>query len=270
MRAKLMNSESKISDTVFGPDASKSRRRPSLKSDELLDRAFEVFVELGLERASIDAIAALVGIAKRTLYLRYGDKETLFRAAIERAIEQWILPVQRLQEAERDDLEETLLAIGRLLVDNVLSPAGLRLLQLTNSVSARMPEIGAHNVEQGINPTIAFLAELLRRRIGPDLRCFSAPEDAALAFINLVVSGPANLTAWGVLLEREFVDRYVESSVCLFVHGLAPPSNDEGAAKLGHENQRLKVLLADTMIQLDATRRDLVTARGPDGPSASR
>lgn len=248
----------------------RSRRRPSLKNDELLEKAFEVFLDLGFERASIDAISISVGIAKRTLYLRYGDKETLFRAATEHAIERWILPVERLREAEQDDLQETLLAIGRLLVDNLLSPDGLRLLQLTNSVSAHMPEIGAHNVRQGINPTIAFLADLLGRRIGPDLRCFSGTRGAALAFINLVVSGPANLTAWGVLLDREFVDRYVASSVCLFVHGLSPGPTDEGLAKLEHEARRLKLLLADTMIQLDTARQDLAAARDGGASSSSR
>jgi len=248
----------------------KSSRRPSLKREELLERAFEIFVSLGFERASIDVISASVGIAKRTLYLRYGDKEKLFKAATEHAIEQWILPVERLREAEGDDLEESLLSIGRLLVGNVLSPAGLRLLRLTNAVSGQMPEIGAHNVHRGINPTIAFLAELLRRRLGQDLGCFSEPEEAAFAFLNLVVSGPANLVAWGVRLTDDFVDRYVQSSVSLFVDGLVPVSNDTALAEVTEENHRLKVLLAEAMLQLDTMRRDVANSRVTDASRSAR
>jgi AcrR family transcriptional regulator len=234
----------------------KSPRRPSLKKEELLEKAFEIFVDLGFERASIDAISASVGIAKRTLYMRYGDKETLFRAATERAIELWILPIERLREAECEDLEETLLAIGRLLVSNVLNPAGLRLLQLTNAVSGQMPEVGAHNVHKGINPTIAFLAELLRRRLGTKLRCFSEPEEAAFAFMNLVISGPANLVAWGVRLDDTFVDGYVQSSVKLFVEGIASVQTGTSFDRITEENHRLKVLLAEAMLQLDTLRQE--------------
>ena len=57
-------------------------------------------------------------MAKRTVYLRYGDKTALFKAALERAIEEWIVPIERLQAAETDDLEETLLRVGHILVAN--------------------------------------------------------------------------------------------------------------------------------------------------------
>src|ERR1043166_8675813 len=107
--------------------------RPSLSNEELLDKALDLFLELGFERTSIDAIAAAAGMAKRTIYARYGDKLSLFRAALHRAIEEWIVPVESLQAAETDDLEETLLAIARLLVANIMRPGGIRLLRITNA-----------------------------------------------------------------------------------------------------------------------------------------
>ena len=76
---------------------------------ELLHKALDLFLEQGFERTTIDAIAASVGMAKRTVYLRYGDKTRLFKAALQRAIEEWIVPVDRLRAAETDDVEETLL-----------------------------------------------------------------------------------------------------------------------------------------------------------------
>ena len=124
------------------------RRRPSPSNDQLLDKAFELFVELGYDGTSLEAITAAAGLAKRTVYVRYHDKERLFIASVRHAIERWILPIQTLREAETADLEETLLRIGRLLLDNVLSPEGLRLLQLTSAVARQHPEISAHNVEQ--------------------------------------------------------------------------------------------------------------------------
>src|SRR5262245_28968785 len=94
------------------PNAEPLRRRPgrpTLSNEQLLDTALDLFLEQGFERTSIDAITSAAGMAKRTVYLRYGDKESLFRAALERAIEDWIVPIERLRAAERDDFEETLL-----------------------------------------------------------------------------------------------------------------------------------------------------------------
>ncbi|MEY4721155.1 MAG: hypothetical protein RIQ46_880, partial [Pseudomonadota bacterium] len=126
-----------------GAGAKRRPGRPSLSNEQLLDKALDLFLEQGFEGTSIEAITAAAGMAKRTVYARYGDKTTLFKAALKRAIEEWIVPVDRLRVIENGDFERTLLAIGQALVANMMSPAGQRLLRLTNAVSGRMPEIGA-------------------------------------------------------------------------------------------------------------------------------
>src|ERR1700741_741240 len=126
--------------------------RPTLSDEQLLDIAFDLFLEHGFERTSIDAITAAAGMAKRTVYARYGDKETLFKAALARAIEDWMVPVAGLRAAETEDLEKTLLAIARMLLTNILGPAGIRLLRLSNAVSVSMPEIAAANTRMGTEP----------------------------------------------------------------------------------------------------------------------
>ena len=164
----------------------------------MLDKALDLFLAHGFERTSIEAICAAAGMAKRTVYARYGDKTTLFKAALQRAIEEWIVPVEALQQAECEDLEECLLAVGRLLVANIMSPAGLRLLRLTNAVSGSMPEIGAYNVAQGTQPTIDYLAGLFRRRFEDAAMTEAASLHAGQAYLNIAVGGPALTAAWGV------------------------------------------------------------------------
>jgi len=226
-------------------------RRPSLSNEQFLDKALDLFLEHGYERTSIEEITATAGMAKRTVYLRYGDKKSLFKAALKRAIEEWIVPVERLKSVEREDLEESLLAIGQILVDNILSPAGLRLLRVTNAESGHMPEIGAYTVQQGTEPTIAYLAGLFRRHMDWDRKGAPCADDAAEAFINLVVGGPAIAAAWGVVRDKAAIDRRVRYSVHWFLHGLLPQSGTDMSAKSLDENLRLKKLLAETMIQLD-------------------
>lgn len=232
--------------------------RPTLSNEQLLDTALDLFLENGFERTSIEAITAAAGMAKRTVYARYSDKTTLFKAALTRAIEEWIVPVGLLQAAESDDLEDTLLRIGRILVANVLSPGGQRLLRLTNAVSGGMPEIGAFNVQKGTEPTLAYLADLFRRRLGRD---GIEMADAADAFLDLVVGGPANAAARGVVLDDDAVDRHTRYRVGLFLHGVMP--RDQKTIAIEEENLRLKSSMSDAVAQLDQARERLEAGLQP-------
>ncbi len=254
--------------------------RPTLSNEELLDKAVDLFLEKGFERTTIDAITASAGMAKRTVYLRYGDKTALFKAALQRAIEDWIVPVDRLRAAESNDIEETLLKVGQILVENLLAPAGLRLLRLTNAESVRMPEIGAYTTQHGTEPTIAYLADLIQRRI-PFRSDIANPQEAAFAFLYLVACGPATMAAWGLVLDKSAIDRHTQYCVRLFLYGLLPRATSGNgddrtehpeAGKTGHsrsqsfealetENRRLKKLLLDSMLQLAALKERQGTER---------
>ena len=237
--------------------------RPTLSNEQLLDTALDLFLENGFERTSIEAITAAAGMAKRTVYARYGDKTTLFKAALTRAIEEWIVPVGLLHAAESDDLEDTLLRIGQILVANVLSPGGQRLLRLTNAVSGQMPEIGAFNVQKGTEPTLAYLADLFRRRLGRDDIEMRHAGEAAQAFLDLVVGGPANDAARGVVLDTDAVDRHTRYCVGLFLHGVVP--GDRNSIAIEEENLRLKRSMSDAMARLDQARERLEIGIKLDG-----
>jgi AcrR family transcriptional regulator len=230
--------------------------RPTLSNEELLDTALDLFLENGFERTSIDAITAAAGMAKRTVYARYGDKLTLFKAAIRRAIEEWIVPVEALRAAETGDLEETLQRIGRLLVTNILSPAGLRLLRLTNAEANHVADIGEFNVRLGTEPTLAYLKDLFERRL-PGCAATGDAADAAEAFLHLVVGGPASNAAWGVPLEPDAVERHGRYCVRLFLNGALPREGEGGPA--GQDTERAR-LMHEANAQLDAAKSALHAA----------
>jgi AcrR family transcriptional regulator len=239
------------------PDPAHGRRRPgrpTLSDEQLLDIALDLFLENGFERTSIDAICAAAGMAKRTVYARYADKEALFKAALGRAIEDWLVPVEQLRAAEGEDLERTLLKIAQLLLANILSPAGLRLLRLSNAVSVSMPEIAASNTRMGTEPTLAHLADLFRRRLLPPDAPVPEADEAALAFLHLVVGGPASTAAWGVVLDDAAVERHTRYCVRLFLHG-ALPVPGSGAAE--RENRRLKVMVEEASDLLSQAQEKL-------------
>ena len=201
----------------------------------------------------------------------------MFKAALQRAIQEWIVPVERLRAAETGDLEQTLLAIGEVLLANIMSPAGLRLLRLTNAESGRSPDVGATNVQQGTEPTIQYLAEMFMRRLGggvplplaggargghvkPGSPTSPPPtppasgrgvggltpqeaREAAEGFLHLV-TGPAIDAAWGVQRDEAALARHIKASVRLFLHGVLGGNGGADAGALEAENRRLKEKLA--------------------------
>ena len=179
----------------------------------------------------------------------------MFEAALTRAIEDWIVPVEVLRGVEGDDVEDTLLRIGQILVRNVLRPNGQRLLRLTNAVAAQMPEIAAFNVRKGTEPTLAYLADLFRRRLAPDGMAASEAADAAEAFLDLVVGGQANLAARGVALDDADVERHTRYTVGLFLHGVMPA--DQRRLAVEQENIRLRNSMEEALAQLDLVRDQL-------------
>jgi TetR/AcrR family transcriptional repressor of mexJK operon len=240
-------------------------RRPSLSHDEFLSKALDVFYEKGFEGASIAGITSAAGIAKRTVYARYGDKENLFKAAIERAIDDWNMPVERLREAETESLEESLLAIGQMLIENILTPSGLRLIRLTNAESGRLPTLGEHNVRYGQDPIIAYLADLFRRKL-PAGEHFVDAEDSAEAFLHLVVGGPANAAAWGVVKDKDAIARRARLSTRIFLRGLLSVSGSWVSmgelTQVKQELAELKALLGEASGRIGRASERLTLGNG--------
>lgn len=188
------------------------------RNRKLLEISLEMFLQNGFEATRLSEIIQPLGITKRTFFSNYGNKITLFKAAIKHAIDNWIVPTSRLHEAEGDDLEETLLRIAGILSDNILSPMGVRLVRITTAASYQLPEISAYAYEQCTQPIIAYLADLFRRRL-PSGDGFHDAEHYALAFMSLVTA-PVRIVGWGVHLRKEEIDMHVGYAVRIFLNGL--------------------------------------------------
>lgn len=191
-----------------------------LRHEELLDEALEQFLEKGFVMTTIDAIAVAVGMTKRTVYSRYVDKKALFAAAVQRAIERWIVPVQALQVLDTNDLEGTLTAVARIRMQNANSPAGLRLQRILNAESYRFPEIFALAYDQGTVPTVNFLADLLRRHTKAGTIRVKQPEIAALSFLSMVIGAPSRAMLWGDSVDEKLLKERVRICVGLFLNGV--------------------------------------------------
>ncbi|MFC7330996.1 TetR/AcrR family transcriptional regulator [Marinactinospora rubrisoli] len=72
----------------MGTEQSRSVGRPrGFDTDEALERAMLVFWEHGYEGASLATLTAAMGISTTSMYTAFGNKEELFRRALERYTE---------------------------------------------------------------------------------------------------------------------------------------------------------------------------------------
>jgi AcrR family transcriptional regulator len=67
---------------VPAPKPQRGRPRDPERGRRILEAAQRHFNEHGLERASVDAIAADAGVSKMTVYSNFGSKEGLFQAVV--------------------------------------------------------------------------------------------------------------------------------------------------------------------------------------------
>jgi TetR/AcrR family transcriptional regulator, mexJK operon transcriptional repressor len=200
------------------PNGRPTKEQAEQRQEQLLDRALEMFLEKGFELTTIDAIAASLSMTKRTIYSRYQDKRALFRAAVQRAVDQWIVPVEVLRAADTGDLQATLLEIARIRVSNNLSPAGLRLQRIINAESFRFPEI-LKSYEEGALPTIEFLADLFRRHEGRELGKLEDPVFDAQMFLSMVAAS-SRIVVLGKPPDKAAIGKRTRKCVQLFLDGL--------------------------------------------------
>ncbi|MFC5576703.1 TetR/AcrR family transcriptional regulator [Lysobacter niabensis] len=104
--------------------ASPGRPKDLGKRASILDAAKRMFTAHGFERVSMDQIAAEAGVSKLTVYSHFGDKETLFSAAISAKCEEQ-LSNGLFAVDPASSLREQLVGIGRAFLTLINSEEAL-------------------------------------------------------------------------------------------------------------------------------------------------
>ncbi|MGW7681871.1 TetR/AcrR family transcriptional regulator C-terminal domain-containing protein [Kribbella sp. NPDC054772] len=113
------------------------------KRQAILDAAFTVFARDGYRPASVDTVAATAGVAKHTIYNHFGDKQSLFRAAVAALADDSLarnLTALEVLRADRDPAE-ALTEVGLKLADCYCDEKSWALRRLLYAELASMPEL---------------------------------------------------------------------------------------------------------------------------------
>jgi len=108
-------------------------RDKSKKRATILDGAIDVFISMGYELGSMDKIAEVAGVSKRTVYNHFGSKENLFQAIVNDFLSQRQNLKIIIYDSKRS-LEEQLLAFANAEIFLLDSPRRLGLSKFLTTV----------------------------------------------------------------------------------------------------------------------------------------
>lgn len=133
----------------------------------IVSGATEAFLANGYEGTSIDDVAVAAGIARRTVYNLYGDKEALFRAVLSQATQIAESYAARLAQVpaqvEGGDVEAVLIAMARDLADSIVGGPVTALRRLLLAEVGRFPDLAADYYERAPGLVMRTLADTIAR-----------------------------------------------------------------------------------------------------------
>jgi len=207
---------------VFRPGVGRpTREQQELRHEELLNVALDIFLEKGFEQTTMEEIAIRVGMSKRTVYARYEDKASLFKAAVQRAVQRYTVPRSEVEALATNDLAETLAAVARQRIANVATPVATKLQRILSAQSYRFPELFHAAFDEGAGPTINFLKDLFMHHAKQGQIHVTDPRRAATAFLSLAVGGPARIIVSGNKIDDAAIEDHIHFAVNLFLKGVS-------------------------------------------------
>lgn len=143
------------------------REGSTQKRSAILVAARELFLADGVDRSSVDAVAARAGVSKRTVYDYFGDKEALLLAVFESTGESLIVELRRaIEDTLTDvvDLQAALVTFSmRIATETLGSVDYLAFMRLMAMESAHLPRLRDHRLTNAPEEAVAErLAEFAR------------------------------------------------------------------------------------------------------------
>lgn len=138
------------------------RPRDPAKTEAILNAAWALFIERGVEAVPMEAVAARAGVSKGTLYSSFADKTALFEAAMLREMER-IEAAQRVAPVGVPDESfiETLRAFGVGIMGFLASDVAVGFYGPLSAEIRRHPELSRAFWNLGPGRTRANLASVM-------------------------------------------------------------------------------------------------------------
>ena len=163
----------------------RGRPRDPERLRRLVEAAHSHFNAHGLERASVDAIAADAGVSKMTIYSHFASKEGLFEAVIRDRTDRVMGGLAGVEALDPTQPQKALLAVGEQFLALAREAEALGQFRSLYGAAGSQPEACRAFYRQGADRLIGDLAAYLRRAHVQGALSIRHPRQAADLFLSM-------------------------------------------------------------------------------------
>ena len=167
------------------PKPRRGRPRDPERYQRILEAARSHFYAHGLERASLDAIAADAGVSKMTVYSHFQSKEGLFEAVVRERTERVMGGVAGVETLDPKQPRKALLTIGQQFLALTREEDVLGKFRTLYGAAGAQPEACRAFYRQGPERLNEELAAYLRRANAVGTLKVRNPRQAANLFLSM-------------------------------------------------------------------------------------
>jgi AcrR family transcriptional regulator len=172
-------------DTDAAPKPQRGRPRDPERCRRILEAARSHFYSHGLERASVEAIAAAAGVSKMTIYSHFASKEGLFEAVVRQRTDRVMGGLAGVEALDPKQPQRALLAIGEQFLTLAREEDTLGQFRAIYGAAGAQPEACRAFYRQGADRLIGDLAAYLRRADAEGKLKVRHPRQAADLFLSM-------------------------------------------------------------------------------------
>ena len=132
--------------------------RSEQKQAAILESARSVFFEDGYDVASMDRIAAVAGVSKRTVYGHFGSKNDLFMNVMFDMCENKSILMNMNMDTDQP-IETILSELGKKFLMMMFDAEGMSLFRILISQAVNFPELGQAFLERGPRQLIGSITD---------------------------------------------------------------------------------------------------------------
>ena len=173
------------SDDDAVPKPQRGRPRDPERLLRIMEAARSHFYAHGLERASVDAIAADAGVSKMTIYSHFASKEGLFEAVVRERTDRVMGGLAGVEALDPKQPQKALLAIGEQFLTLAREEATLGKFRSLYGAAGTQREACLAFYRQGADRLIGELATYLRRADAAGALNIRHPRQAADLFLSM-------------------------------------------------------------------------------------
>ena len=159
-------------------------RRKSPKRAAIIKAATEEFLSRGFSGTSMDRIAEVANVSKRTVYDHFPSKDNLFQAIVDEILQR-VEEMPSHEYSEEKPLDEQLLAIGNTFAKTITGKDFMKLSRVVISRFIQSPE-WAHNTLKAHSRLRQDMIAFFKAGKKDGRLKISNPEKAAAQFCGLI------------------------------------------------------------------------------------